>query len=72
VALVSLHLGRSWWPQHHIEDDCECPKAPCGLVDADTALPDCPEHGWKAAKTMREIHRAELCAAKLEALGMNR
>lgn len=64
---MTLHLGRSWWPHHELEDACPCKKAPCGLADGDGIDPDCPEHGWKAAKTMREMHRDEVCAARMAA-----
>ena len=59
------HIGRSW-TGHHIEDACPCPKAPCGLVDAMTIDPDCNQHSMTAAKSIRQMHRADDCPAQPE------
>lgn len=56
------HIGRSW-TTHEIEDNCPCPKAPCGLVVQDTVDPRCTEHPWVAAKSMRQSHPADRCPA---------
>jgi hypothetical protein len=53
-------MGRSW-STHLIEDECPCPKAPCGLVVQDTALDTCPEHATQEARTMRQGHPSEHC-----------
>lgn len=62
-------MGRSW-TVHVIEDECPCPKAPCGL-----AMPDgqpagsCPEHNPAdplMSKTMRQLHTSEQCPGRAE------
>lgn len=53
-----MHFGRSW-DGHALEDACPCDQAPCGLIAAED--PECPEHGVKAARTMRQLHRAADC-----------
>lgn len=58
-----VHVGRSW-EGHALEDDCPCPKAPCGLVPVDRASPDCGEHGRTAARSMRQAHQADTCPAE--------
>lgn len=59
------HIGRSW-TGHHLEDECECPQEACGLVNMDNAFAACPQHGWEAAKTMRQIHLADNCPALIK------
>lgn len=56
------HVGRSWHG-HELEDDCPCPKAPCGLVRVAAADPSCPEHPDERCKTLRQIHLASRCPA---------
>ncbi|MEV7975375.1 hypothetical protein [Streptomyces sp. NPDC086519] len=56
------HIGRSW-TSHEIEDNCPCPKAPCGLVLQDQVTEACREHHWSAAKTTRQSHPADRCPA---------
>lgn len=58
------HVGRSW-TGHDIEDVCPCPKAPCGLAIFN-GDPDCPQHGFRAAKTIRQGHDAIDCPAERE------
>ncbi|AER47475.1 hypothetical protein CL96_gp049 [Mycobacterium phage Firecracker] len=53
-----MHIGRSW-VGHAIEDDCPCPKAPCGLVIANQAI--CEEHTLEGGKTMRQGHPDYSC-----------
>ena len=53
-----MHFGRSF-ANTHIEDECPCEKAPCGLVDRYDL--DCAEHNPMSAKTMRQGHFAEQC-----------
>lgn len=56
-----MHIGRSF-AGTPLEDSCPCPKAACGLViTAGLDTSDCPEHAFRAAKTMRQGHRAEQC-----------
>lgn len=56
------HVGRAY-VGHTIEDNCPCPKADCGLVSIDAQDPDCPEHAFQAAKTLRQGHAARDCPA---------
>jgi hypothetical protein len=57
------HIGRSW-DGHGIEDDCPCPKAPCGLVVQETVSEACDQHPLSACRTMRQSHRADQCPAQ--------
>lgn len=57
--MSEFHIGRSF-TGHHIEDGCPCPKGLCGLAIAG-ADPECPEHWFGAAKTIRQGHAAEDC-----------
>jgi hypothetical protein len=57
---MTLHVGRSWTGTA-IEDDCPCPKAPCGLVDGSDVHPACLHHPFQRAKTFRQIHPADRC-----------
>lgn len=57
---IEWHVGRSF-NDTRLEDDCPCPKAPCGLVVSDNAAEDCPEHPWHRAKTIRQSHLGENC-----------
>jgi hypothetical protein len=57
-----LHIGRSWPGMGTpMEDQCPCPKAPCGLVSTDGMSPDCDQHPLGAIRTIRQSHRAEDC-----------
>jgi hypothetical protein len=56
------HIGRSW-SGHGIEDDCPCPKAPCGLVVQETVAETCDQHPLSARRTIRQSHRADECPA---------
>lgn len=59
-APSEFHVGRLF-TGHGIEDACPCPQEPCGLVPTNSIKEDCPEHGWTAAKTIRQGHIAEDC-----------
>lgn len=59
---MTMHIGRSW-SGHPLEDDCPCPKAPCGLVDMDRTDPTCPEHPAERCKSIRQSHPASACPA---------
>lgn len=59
--MMSAHVGRSW-NGTHLEDNCPCKKAPCGLA-TDVWNSDCDQHSPHAAKTMRQGHRASECPA---------
>lgn len=61
-----FHMVRSW-SGSRLEDACLCPQEPCQLVQVDKALPDCPEHGFGKAKTMRQVHFAADCTAFMDA-----
>ncbi|AXH70487.1 hypothetical protein HOT75_gp100 [Gordonia phage Daredevil] len=55
-----MHVGRSFYG-HPLEDECPCPQAPCGLVDTALVHPDCDQHPFDRAKTLRQAHPAESC-----------
>lgn len=57
---MSLHIGRAY-EGTAIEDRCPCPKSPCGLVDSQDTHPECREHPFSNAKTMRQGHPAGHC-----------
>lgn len=56
------HVGRAF-EGHTIEDACPCPKAACGLVSLDAQDPECPQHAFTAAKTLRQGHAGRDCPA---------
>lgn len=56
------HIGRSF-NGTRLEDNCPCPKAPCGLVIQDEIDPACTEHPGERAKSIRQSHRADECPA---------
>ena len=58
--LVVWHRGRGW-EGHDLEDSCPCPQEECGLIASTTTTGDCPQHGFAAAKTLRQSHRADQC-----------
>lgn len=60
ASLGTPHIGRSF-EGHPLEDDCPCPQEPCGLIAMENAITDCPEHGFREAKTIRQTHLAERC-----------
>ncbi|MFD7884056.1 hypothetical protein ACFV3N_16655 [Streptomyces bauhiniae] len=57
------HVGRQWHG-HELEDRCPCKQAPCGLVIAAEASPECPEHGPGSTKSTRQSHPASTCPAQ--------
>jgi hypothetical protein len=59
---MAIHIGRSW-SGHPLEDNCPCPKAPCGLVDMDQTDPACLEHPAERVKSIRQSHAASACPA---------
>lgn len=61
------HVGRSF-TGHRLEDQCPCPKEPCGLIDTRKAVGECTEHTFWAAKTIRQAHPAYLCPALAESI----
>lgn len=61
--IEGLHVGRSW-ADTHLEDECPCPKEPCGLVDLAKASPECDQHPAERSKTLRQIHEARLCPGR--------
>lgn len=60
------HIGRSWTGSR-LEDECPCPQEPCGLISFSKVVEDCPQHSIGRFKTMRQIHKPELCPGVKEA-----
>lgn len=60
VKVMDSHVGRSF-SGHPLEDECPCPKEPCGLVAMTRASADCTEHALTAGKTIRQSHPSERC-----------
>lgn len=58
------HIGRSFGDDHHLEDDCPCPQEPCGLIAVNRIDPECPEHDFRWAKTIRQGHSPANCPPK--------
>lgn len=58
---MTLHVGRSFGTDHHLEDTCPCPQEPCGLVSTDRIRPDCPQHAPQFGKSLRQGHDAADC-----------
>lgn len=57
-----LHMGRAW-AGTAIEDECPCPKAPCGLAMNDPEVV-CEHHNpadWRDSRTMRQMHKSDDC-----------
>jgi hypothetical protein len=59
------HMGRSFYG-HPLEDECPCPQEECGLVHSRKVDPECPQHGFKAAKTIRQGHPVDECPGREE------
>jgi hypothetical protein len=57
-----MHIGRSW-TGHPLENECPCPKEPCGLIQLDRVVDTCSQHHWSRSKTIRQSHPADLCPA---------
>jgi len=57
---ADVHVGRSW-KGTHLEDDCPCDKAPCGLVIWSRIQRDCGQHALRFMKTLRQIHSGDEC-----------
>jgi len=56
------HIGRSFHGTR-LEDDCPCPKGPCGLATHDGTDHGCDQHDLGAARTIRQMHSAADCPA---------
>lgn len=55
-----FHLGRAFHG-HETEDRCPCPQQDCGLIHENDVVEECDQHHFKAAKTIRQMHRANEC-----------
>jgi len=58
--MSGAHVGRAWTGTR-IEDECPCPKAPCGLVDTSQTDPACEHHPVVRGKSIRQGHPADEC-----------
>lgn len=56
------HIGRSW-AGTEIEQRCRCRKAACGLVDTAFVDPNCDQHAFRFARTIRQTHHHYDCPA---------
>jgi len=56
----NMHIGRSF-SDTRLEDFCPCPKEACGLVNTDNVSPDCDQHPFEKAKTIRQSHKDKDC-----------
>ncbi|MEU6340239.1 hypothetical protein ABZ883_04720 [Streptomyces sp. NPDC046977] len=66
AAAEPAHIGRSW-AGHQAEDLCPCPQAPCGLVLTSAIDPTCPQHDFRAGRSIRQSHPAAVCPAAVAA-----
>lgn len=58
------HVTRGTGPSH-LEANCPCPKEACGAVDSARAVDACTQHPAARARTMRNIHLASECPARI-------
>lgn len=56
-----MHIGRAFTGTD-IERACPCPKAPCGLVPEEEAVPECVHHHIQHAPSIRQGHLPQHCA----------
>jgi hypothetical protein len=54
------HVSRSWGRPDEWAGHCGCEVALCGNVIANSN-PNCDQHAFKAGKTLRVAHSAEMC-----------
>ncbi len=59
--MLHYHVSRHWSGPGPLEEDCPCPKEPCGFVAGDRADWECDQHHWRFAKSMRSGHSPENC-----------
>lgn len=57
---MDWHIGRGFTGTR-VEDNCPCPKEPCGLVAQPRAVPHCDQHRPGSCKTIRQSHPADRC-----------
>lgn len=55
-----FHIGRGFHG-HATEGECPCPQEDCGLIHEERIDPECEQHPFKRAKTIRQMHRANEC-----------
>lgn len=58
---TDTHWSRHFDGPGHLEYQCPCPKAPCGMVARDNFDPECDQHNPEACKTTRSAHWPENC-----------
>jgi hypothetical protein len=69
---MGMHIGRHWPNEYKaeargansfptIEEQCPCPREPCGCIDSDKVNVGCEQHPMTAAKTMRTMHDPDNC-----------
>ncbi|OPZ61729.1 MAG: hypothetical protein BWY85_02318 [Firmicutes bacterium ADurb.Bin506] len=60
MAKGPFHIGRGFHG-HSTENECPCPQEDCGLIHEERVDPECTQHPFKHAKTIRQMHRASEC-----------
>jgi hypothetical protein len=59
-----MHVSRHWTGPGAREEECPCPKEPCGFVDTAKAVPECQEHPPNRCKSIRDSHWIEQCPGR--------
>lgn len=59
--MFGTHWSRHFDGPGHLEYQCPCPKAPCGMVAYGEYSSDCDQHPFEHARTTRSSHPAEQC-----------
>lgn len=57
---MGMHIGRMFFGTD-TENDCPCPKAPCGLVPEEQAAPECTDHHPQHTPSIRQGHLPQQC-----------
>lgn len=58
---MTTHWSRHFEGPGHLEYQCPCPKAPCGMVVYGEYNEDCDQHPFERARTTRSSHPADEC-----------
>ena len=58
---MTTHWSRHFAGPGHLEYQCPCPKAPCGMVVYGDYNENCDQHPFERARTTRSSHPADEC-----------